>query len=71
VVGLSLFQEWPTQIGLWAATLKIIQKYWLFGPQYNKKLRKYTQNIEKSLILDPSLGHTPGLFNVDYGVKEK
>jgi hypothetical protein len=47
--------------GLWAATWKICQKYWLFGPHGNKKLGKYTQNIEKSLILDSSLGRgSPG-----------
>jgi hypothetical protein len=38
-----------------AATWKICQKYGLFGPQYDKKLGKYTQNIEKSLILNLSL----------------
>jgi hypothetical protein len=31
-------------------------QYGLFGPQYDKKLGKYTPNIEKSLILDSSLG---------------
>jgi hypothetical protein len=52
----DLEQGWPTQIGIWAANWKICQKYWLFGPYYNKKLRKYTQNREKSLILNWSLG---------------
>jgi hypothetical protein len=28
----------------------------LFGPHNNKNLKKYTQNVEKSLILDSSLG---------------
>jgi hypothetical protein len=32
------------------------QKYRLFGSHNNKNLKKYTQNIEKSLILDSSLG---------------
>jgi hypothetical protein len=53
---INLIQGWPTQIGLWAATWKICQKYGLFGPQYDKKLGKYTPNIEKSLIFDSSLG---------------
>jgi hypothetical protein len=52
----SLKQGWPTQIGLWAATWKFCLKYWLFGPQYTEKLKKYTQNYEKLLILNSKLG---------------
>jgi hypothetical protein len=44
---LNLEQGWPTQIGLRAATWKICQKCWIFGPNNNKKLRKYAQNIKK------------------------
>jgi hypothetical protein len=67
MIGQKLgLQEWPTQIGLWAATWKICQKYWLFGPQYDKKLGKYTQNNEKSLILDLSLGRR--IFYLDRGL---
>jgi hypothetical protein len=51
-----LDQGWPTQIGLGAATWKVCLKYWLFGPQYTEKLKKYTQNYEKSLILNSRLG---------------
>jgi hypothetical protein len=46
---------------------------WLFGPLNNKKLKKYTQNIEKSLNLDSSFGRrnfflgrglaTPDIYN--------
>ncbi len=54
---ISIKQGWPTQISLWAATWKFCQKYRLFGPHDNKNLKKYTQNIEKSLILDSSFGH--------------
>jgi hypothetical protein len=49
-----LGQGWTTQIGLWAATRKFSLKYRLFGPHDDKNLKKYTQNIEKSLILDLS-----------------
>jgi hypothetical protein len=40
-----------------------------FGPQYNKKLKKYTQNTEKSLIPDSSLGRrlaTPVLKHITF-----
>jgi hypothetical protein len=47
------------QIGLWATIWKNCQKHKLSVPHYNKKLRKYTQNIEKSLILDSILGRMP------------
>jgi hypothetical protein len=43
----SLDQGWPTQIGLWAATWKICQKYWLFGPQYNKKTEEIHPKYRK------------------------
>jgi hypothetical protein len=51
-----LGQGWPTQIGLWAATWKFCQNYRLFGPHDIENLKKYTQNVEKSLIFDSSLG---------------
>jgi hypothetical protein len=36
--------------------LKILPNYRVFGPHDSKNLKKYTQNVEKSLILDSSLG---------------
>jgi hypothetical protein len=36
--------------------MEYVPKIWTFGLQCDKKLRKYTQNIEKSPILDLSLG---------------
>jgi hypothetical protein len=43
----GLNQGWSTQIDLWAATWKICQKYWLFGPQYTEKLMN-TPKISKN-----------------------
>ncbi len=37
---MALTDPGPTQIGLWAAIWENCQKYWLFVPHYNKKLRK-------------------------------
>jgi hypothetical protein len=38
---------WPTQIDLWAAFEKNFQKYWLFGPNFDKNCEK-TLKISKN-----------------------
>jgi hypothetical protein len=38
------------------------QNYSFFGPHDNKNLKKHTQNVERSLILDSSLGRRKLFF---------